>query len=68
MCPRRTLVYVLRQRPQWKNSFLVAKKPHEEFDRMILIAHEFAALVPELTAMLGPITRDASWLRRVGGY
>ncbi|MES2298841.1 MAG: hypothetical protein V4582_17485 [Pseudomonadota bacterium] len=58
---RRTLDYLERTRPQWKDQFYVAKKPHDEFDRMVLIPHEFAALVPDLNAALGPIMRDPAW-------
>jgi polar amino acid transport system substrate-binding protein len=65
---RRTLEFLERTRAQWKDQFYVAKKPHDEYDRMVLIPHEFASLVPDLNAALGPIMRDPAWLGIIKRY
>jgi polar amino acid transport system substrate-binding protein len=65
---QRTLEFFERTRPQWKAQFYVAKKPHDEYDRMVLIPHEFAALLPDLNAALGPIMRDPAWLGMIRRY
>lgn len=65
---RRTLDYLERQRPEWKARFFIAKKPHDEFDRMVLVPHEFGAVMPELNAVLGPIMHDPDWQKRIKKY
>jgi polar amino acid transport system substrate-binding protein len=65
---RRTLDALARQRPEWRRQFHVARKPHDEFDRMILVPREQAAIAADLQAVLGPIMHDAEWSRTVGGY
>jgi polar amino acid transport system substrate-binding protein len=65
---QRTLDYLLRQRPEWKGKFHVARKPHDQFDRMILVPKEFAYLLPDLNAALGPIGHDPAWLKFLRQY
>lgn len=65
---RRTLDYLVRRRPQWKNQFHSARVPHDSYDRMLLIPREFAAIVPDLNAVLGPIAHDAEWLKLISRY
>lgn len=65
---RRTLDTLARGRPEWRRQFHVARKPHDEFERMILVPRELAAILPDLQAVLGPIMHDAEWARIVGGH
>lgn len=65
---RRTLEYLQRQRREWRGAFHVASKPHDEFDRMILIPHAYSALLPDLAAALGPIGHDVDWQKRIHNY
>ncbi|MES2128311.1 MAG: hypothetical protein V4463_13670 [Pseudomonadota bacterium] len=65
---RRTLDILLRTHPAWRKLFHVAKKPHDEFDRMILIPKEFATLAPELTAVLGPLMHDPAWIKMLHSH
>ncbi len=58
---RRTLDFLYVQRPAWKALFSVAKKPHDEFDRMVLIPRQYAGLLPDIAAALGPIMHDPEW-------
>jgi polar amino acid transport system substrate-binding protein len=65
---RRTLDFLGRHRADWRRQFHVARKAHDEFDRMILIPRELAAIVPELAFVLGPIMNDPDWTRIVSGH
>jgi polar amino acid transport system substrate-binding protein len=65
---QRTLDYLVRQRPEWKGKFRTARKAHDQFDRMILVPKEFAHLLPDLNAALGPATHDPAWLKLLRQY
>lgn len=65
---RRTYEYLLRQRPEWQGQFFVARKPHDDFDRMILIPREFAAVAPELALAVGAMAHDAEWQKQLRRY
>jgi polar amino acid transport system substrate-binding protein len=65
---RRTLDYLVSHKPEWKHVFHVAKKPHDDFDRMILIPQEFASVAPDLSTVLGPIMHDPEWAKMVSGH
>jgi polar amino acid transport system substrate-binding protein len=58
---QRTLDYLVRHRPEWKGRFRTARKPHDQFDRMILVPKEYAHLLPDLNAALGPAAHDPAW-------
>ncbi len=65
---RRTLDYVIGHRPEWQNRFHIARKPHDAFDRMILIPKEYAALAPDVAAVIGPLAHDPEWIRILKKY
>jgi len=62
---RRTYDFLLRQRPEWQGQFFVARKPHDDFDRMILIPREFAGLANDLATAVAAMAHDAEWQRVV---
>lgn len=65
---RRTLEFLYSHRGGWSQHFSVAKKPHDEYDRMILIPKEFAFIAPDINAVLGPIMHDPVWAKMVHAY
>jgi polar amino acid transport system substrate-binding protein len=65
---RRTLEYLQRHQPEWKGKFHIAAKPHDSFDRFILIPKDYAQYVSEITAALGGIERDPVWRAKVESY
>jgi polar amino acid transport system substrate-binding protein len=60
---RRTLDFLYKRKPGWQHLFSVAKKPHDDFERMVLIPRELSFIAPELDAALGPILHDPEWVR-----
>jgi polar amino acid transport system substrate-binding protein len=65
---QRTLDYLVRHRPEWKGRFRIARRPHDQFDRMVLVPKEFAQLLPDLNAALGPALHDPAWLKLLRQY
>ena len=65
---QRTFDYLMRLRPEWAGKFRIARKPHDQFDRMILVPKEFAHLLPDLNAALGPATHDPAWQKFLRQY
>lgn len=65
---RRTLDYLYAGHASWKHQFSIARKPHDEFDRMILIPKEFAFIAPDIAAVLGPIMHDPEWARIIRAH
>lgn len=58
---RPTLDYYLRHHADWSGRFYVAAKPHDRFDRFVLVPKNYADLLPDLNAALGGILRDPVW-------
>jgi polar amino acid transport system substrate-binding protein len=65
---RRTLDYMVRQRADWQQQFYVARKPHDAFERMILIPREFAAAAPGIASALEAIAQDPGWQKALRCY
>ncbi|MCG2585051.1 ABC transporter substrate-binding protein [Massilia sp. TS11] len=65
---RRTYDYLLRHRPEWRKEFFVSKKPHDEFDRLILVPKEYGFVMQDLNAALGPILHDPQWQKILRSY
>lgn len=62
---QRTLDYLQSHHSDWHNAFFVAPKPHDAYDRMVLIPREFAAVAAPLAAALGQLQQDARWRSRL---
>ena len=58
---RPTLEYYLRHQPEWTGRFFVASKPHDRFERYILVPKEYAEVLPDLTAVISAMERDPVW-------
>lgn len=65
---RRTLDYMLRHRADWQQQFYVARKPHDAFERMILIPREFSSAAPAITHALAAILQDPAWQKVLRSY
>jgi polar amino acid transport system substrate-binding protein len=65
---RRTFDYLLRQRSDWQQQFYVARKPHDAFERMILIPREFSFAAPGISSALAAILQDPAWQKALRSH
>jgi len=65
---RRTFDYLLRQRSDWQQQFYVARKPHDAFERMILIPREFSSAAPGISSALAAILQDPNWQKTLRSH
>ena len=65
---RRTLDYLLRARSDWLQQFYVARKPHDAFERMILIPREFSFAAPAISAAMATMLQDPAWQKVLRTY
>lgn len=65
---RRTFDYMLRQRSEWQQQFYVARKPHDAYERMILIPRELSFAAPGISHALAAIMQDPAWQKTLRSY
>lgn len=65
---RSTYDYMLRQRSEWQKLFYIARKPHDAFERMILMPREFGAAAPGVAVALTLIMQDPAWQKLMRSY
>ncbi|MBH9551502.1 substrate-binding periplasmic protein [Inhella gelatinilytica] len=62
---RRTLYTLLARRPGLRGRFHVAPKPHDEYERHILVPHDQPALHKQLSEGVALLARDPAWQGRL---
>ena len=64
---RSTFDYMIKKN-QWQNKFHLSKKPHDIYDRRILIPHEYAEIYQHIAPIIEDLQFDQSWQNHIQSY
>ena len=65
---RSTLNYFIERIPEWQGKFFVSPKPHDVFDRRILVPIEKKGLYNDIYPIIEKISKDEKWIKLINGY
>ena len=65
---RSTFNYYVERRGEWQGKFFISPKPHDVFDRRILVPIENKALYNDIYPIIEKISEDEKWVKFINGY
>lgn len=64
---KRTFDYMV-SRNDWQNNFYLSAKPHDVFERRILVPQNMAMIYPYLQGIIDQLVRDKAWQEMIANY
>ncbi len=65
---RSTFDYFIKRRKKWVGKFYVSPKPHDVFERRIMIIHKDKAVYDEIAPIVDTMMQDPEWIRIINSY